>query len=51
MNLLMFSPDGFPPVRAAEISPFSVPRRTAHGEPLSAVFPVVHTLYDYDKRI
>jgi hypothetical protein len=33
------------------MSPLDVPRLVPATMPLAAVFPVVHTLYDYDQRI
>ena len=34
-----------------DLSTVAVHRADRRGEPIAAVFPVVHTLYDYDERI
>jgi len=38
-------------VESAALSPTAVHRRIDRSEPSAIVFPVVHTLYDYNERI
>ena len=50
MKLGTARPDPIRPVQNGHLSTAAVHRSNGLVEPRRAVFPVVHTLYDYDKK-